>query len=568
MRTFLIAALAIAGCCPANAPAPSSARRVPEAGPHTTPADPRLPLPPGAEQAVAQITEEGLKRDVLAFSDDRFEGRGPGTAGDAAARRWLAEQLAALGYQPGAPGGGWEQPFEVVGITASMPEQWSFRAGDRTLSFAWWDEYIAASGVQQPRVSVEDAEVVFVGYGIVAPEERWDDFGDADLRGKVLLMLNDDPSHDPDAFGGERRLYYGRWTYKYESAARVGAAGAIIIHDDASAGYPWRVVQTSWDGEQVELPAGSEPRAPIHGWLSQDAAARLVALSGKRLDDLRAAAQQRGFRPVPLGVTTSLSFDNALRRTRTANVVGVRRGSDAALAEQAVVYTAHHDHLGVAKPGAGGDRIYNGARDNASGVAQALAVARAFAALETQPRRSLVFLFVGAEEQGLLGSKYYAAHPTFPADRIAANINFELGNIWGPTANVVIHGKGKSTLDDYVEAAAERQGRRVEDEADPRSGWYYRSDQFSFARAGVPSTWFESGRDFIGKPPGWGDRVVNGWIAEHYHQPSDELTDDWRFDGMAADAQLAFFVGAAVATADAMPRWRPGDEFERRREPQ
>ena len=246
-------------------------------------------------------------------------------------------------------------------------------------------------------------------------------------------------------------------------------------------------------------------------------------------------------------------------------MVGVKPGADPALARQAVVFTAHHDHLGTGKANAAGDAIYNGARDNGTGVAMALGVARSFARLPEPPRRSVIFLFVGAEEQGLLGSKFYAEHPTVPVDAIAANINFELGNIWGPTENVVIHGKGKTSLDTWVKAAANHASRRVEDEADPRSGWYYRSDQLSFARVGVPAIWFESGRDFEGKPPSWGHEQVTGWIAQHYHQPTDEVTAEWRFDGMAEDTALAFLVGAATANADAMPTWTPGDEFERLR---
>lgn len=564
--TALLSVATANSCGPSASVAPDTPSTKDTSEPQAAPptAIEGLPLPPGAMKAAEAIDPTLLKRDVMAISDDAFAGRGPGTAGDAAARKWLAEQLGNLGYRPGMPGGGWEQPFDVVGITAAMPDTWTFRAqGGKRHAFSWWDEFIAASGVQRERVDVKDAEVVFVGHGIVAPEEDWDDFGDADLTGKILLVLNDEPSDGGDLFAGERRLYYGRWTYKYESAARRGAAGAIIIHTDETAGYPWGVVQTSWDGEQVELPAGDEPRSPVQAWLTESAAKELVALAGADLDELRAKAQRRDFEPIPLGITTSLSFDCKLRRTQTANVVGVKPGADPELQGQAVVFTAHHDHLGTGKPNAQGDAIYNGARDNGTGVAMALGVARSFARLPEPPRRSVVFLFVGAEEQGLLGSKFYAEHPTVPAERIAANINFELGNIWGPTDDVVIHGKGKTSLDGWVEAAAGHASRRVEDEADPRSGWYYRSDQLSFARVGVPAIWFESGRDFEGKPPGWGQEHVTGWIAQHYHQPTDEVTPEWRFDGMAEDTALAFLVGAATAHADAMPTWTPGDEFER-----
>ncbi len=523
-------------------------------------------LPKGATRAADRITAEGLRDDITELSSNRFEGRGPGSDGDRRARGWLAGRLSEIGFAPGAPDGTYEQPFPIVGVTASMPDRWSFRApsGD-AIDFAWWDEYIAASGVQQASVSVEDAEVVFVGYGIEAPEEDWDDFAGVDLRGKVLLMLNNDPNWSPDLFGGERRLYYGRWTYKYESAARQGAAGAIIIHTRASAGYPWGVVQTSWDGEQFELPAGDEARTKIHGWLTHDAASRLVALSGRDLADLERQARRREFSPIPLGVTTSFAFENRLSRTETANVIGVLPGRERP--DEAVVYSAHHDHLGIGKADSeGGDRIYNGALDNAAGCAQALAVAEALAALPEPPRRSSVFVFVGAEEQGLLGSKHFTREPTFPTGRIAANVNFELGNIWGPTRDVAIFGQGKSTLEDRLAVLATRQGRRIGEETGPDQGWYYRSDQFSFARVGVPAIWFKSGADFIDQPADYGARVVDAWIDQHYHQPSDEIRDDWNLDGMVEDARLAFWLGASVAETPTAPRWRPGDEFADERE--
>lgn len=528
------------------------------------PATPALPLPEGIEAARETITEAQLEAWTRAVSADRFAGRGPGTAGDADARTWLAEQLASFGYEPAGEGGGWEQPFSIVGVTAKMPEAWTFRGAKKSaLNLRFGDELIAASGVQDPRVEVKDAELVFAGYGIVAPDENWDDYAGVDVRGKIVVLLNDDPDWNPELFGGERRLYYGRWTYKYEEAARQGAAGAIIVHTDASAGYPWSVVQTSWTGEQFGLPAGDEPRAPLHAWVTEDAARRLVALGGHDLPALVAAARRRGFAPVPLGVRTSFAFDAAIHRTETANVLGVLRGSDAARAAEHVVVTAHHDHLGTGQPDEDSDAIYNGARDNGTGIAQALAVAQGLGALPQPPARSVLVAFVGAEEQGLLGSKWLAEQALLlgPADALVANVNFELGNIWGPTTDVVIHGMGKNDLDTIVTAAAAMQDRRTRDEADPRSGWYYRSDQLSFARVGVPSVWFESGRDFVGKPAGWGEEHVSGWISEHYHQPSDEVRDDWQWGGLVQDARLGLLVTAAIAHAPSRPRWSPGDEF-------
>ena len=515
-----------------------------------------------AKTAAAHITADDLRHRIATFSADEFEGRGPATPGDEKARRYLIEQLEQIGFEPGGPDGSWEQKFDVVGVTSAMPKQWMFKRGNDTAAFEWWDEYIGASGTQAARGSIKNAEAVFVGYGIQAPEYGWDDFKGQDLRGKVLLMLNNDPDWDPELFAGTTRLYYGRWTYKYESAARQGAAGAIIIHTTPSAGYPFQVVQTSWSGEQVELPAENEPRLQLKTWLTEEAANKLVAFAGKNLDELIAAAKSKDFSPVPLGVTTSLDFTTKIQRSQTANVYGVLRGSDPDLADEYVIYTAHHDHLGTGEPDADGDRIFNGALDNAAGVAQLLAMGRAFKALPTPPRRSIMLLFVAAEEQGLLGSRYYAEHPTVPPGKIAANINYDGGNIWGRARDIVYIGKGKSSLDEYVEAIARLQGRTVTPDQFPDRGFFYRSDQFNFAKSGVPALYLHTGTDFIGKPDGWGKEQREGYEAKHYHQPSDEINDSWNFDGMIEDAQLGFYVGLNVANANEMPSWTPGDEFE------
>jgi Zn-dependent M28 family amino/carboxypeptidase len=424
------------------------------------------------------------------------------------------------------------------------------------------DDFIAASGVQAASAAVKDAEVVFVGYGIEAPEYQWNDFKGTDLKGKVLLMLNSDPDWDPALFEGTRRLYYGRWTYKYESAARHGAAGAIIVHTTPSAGYPWQVVQSSWSGPQFELPAGGAPTIQIAAWATEEAARRLTAAGGRNLDALVTAARSRDFKPVPLGIRTSFTLANTLSKVQTANVAGLLRGSDPRLSGEAVVFTAHFDHLGMGAADATGDRIYNGALDNASGCAQLLTIARAFAALPERPRRSILVLFVAAEEQGLLGSQYYARAPTFAPGRIAANINYDGGNIWGRTRDVTLLGLGKSTLDRVALEAVTRQGRMLVPDQFPDRGSYYRSDQFSFARIGVPALYYGRGTDVVGKPEGWGRQQIEAWEAKQYHQPSDELTDDWNLEGMVEDARLGFHSGWLVAQADAMPEWNPGDEFE------
>ena len=512
--------------------------------------------------AAAQIAPEYLRDRIAEFSADEFEGRGPATPGDEKARRYLVEQLEQIGFEPAGPQGEWEQFFDVVGVTAKMPKQWTFRRDGKSLAFDWWDEYIAASGVQTERGAIKDAEVVFVGYGIEAPEYDWNDFKGQDLKGKVLLMLNNDPDWDPELFAGDTRLYYGRWTYKYESAARQGAAGAIIIHTTPSAGYPFQVVQTSWSGEQVELPSQGEPSVKVKGWLTEDAARELVSFAGQDLSELIEAAKSRDFAPVALGVETSLAFENWLNRTRTANVYGVLKGSDPELADEYVIYTAHHDHLGIGEPDAQGDTIYNGARDNASGVAQILAIGKAFKALPTPPRRSVMLLFVAAEEQGLLGSKYFASNPTVAPGKIAANLNFDSANIWGRTKDLVYIGKGKSTLDAIVEQVAQSQDRVVTGDQFPDRGSFYRSDQFSFAKIGVPAVYLRAGTDFIGRPDGWGKEQHEANEKHNYHQPSDEIASWWNFDGMVEDADLGFRVGLQIANADEMPSWVPGDEFE------
>lgn len=520
-----------------------------------------IALPAGAGAAAEGIDAAGLRAVVSFLADDLLEGRGPASRGDALTQRYLASMLELLGLEPGGPDGGWLQPFDIVGVEAEVPPRWTFLGPRSGVTLDFWEDFIAASGVQEPEASISTAEIVFVGYGIQAPEYDWDDYKDADLEGKVLLMLNNDPEWDPELFAGERRLYYGRWDYKYESAARQGAAGAVIIHTTPSAGYPFNVVQTSWTGPQFELPAGDEPRCQVNAWVTEDAARELVALTGHDLDALVESARSRDFSPVPLDVTTSLTLANEITRSQTANVAGLLRGSDPELADEVVVYTAHHDHLGRGEPDADGDDVYNGALDNASGTAQVLTIAKAAAALPGPPRRSLLFLFVAAEEQGLLGSQYYAEHPTFPPGRIAANVNLDGGNIWGRTRDLTYVGYGKSSLDPIVEAAATAQDRVVRPDQFPDRGFFYRSDQFNFAKIGVPAFYPDGGTDFRDRPEGWGREQIEAFEEKHYHQPSDELTGEWAFDGMVEDARLALLVGLAVAQADAMPTWNEGDEF-------
>jgi len=376
------------------------------------------------------------------------------------------------------------------------------------------------------------------------------------------MIMNNDPDWDPDLFAGETRLWYGRWDYKYLSAARQGAVGAIIIHTQPSAGYPYQVVQTSWTGEQFELAAADEPRLQVEAWVTEDVARSLVDMGGLDLDALREAADNRDFEPVPLGITTSIGMDVNINRVESANILGLLPGSDPGLKDEVVIYTAHHDHLGIGTPNESGDVIYNGAMDNASGVAQVLVMAKALKGLPDAPRRSMLFALVGAEEQGLLGSLYYANNPTFAPGKIAANLNYDGGNIWGHTHDVTYIGLGKSSIDQIVTAIASEQGRVVKPDQFADRGYFYRSDQFSFAKIGVPAMYLDTGTDFVDRPEGWGREQVNHYTDVHYHQPSDEYDDSWNFDGMIADAMLGFWVGLGIANADAMPQWNEGDEFE------
>jgi Zn-dependent M28 family amino/carboxypeptidase len=561
-RRLLVLTAAAACSHPPPPPAPA-AQDTPAAMPPAPAAEPARPDPyAAAELASKAITADVLRDHVTKVSSDDFEGRGPTTRGDLKMRAYLVDQLKAMGYEPGGEGGAWDQPFDLVGVTAAMPASWTFTRGGKSFAAKWYEQYIAGSGVQAGSGAIKNAEVVFVGYGIQAPEYGWDDFKGVDLKGKVLLMLNNDPDWDPALFAGTTRLYYGRWDYKYESAARQGAAGAIIIHTTPSAGYPFQVVQTSWSGQQFSLPDEGQPRIQVKGWMTEDAARSLVALAGKDLAALVESARHKEFAPVALGIKTSMSFTNKVTHGQTANVFGVLRGSDPALAQELVVYSAHHDHLGIGKPDATGDKIYNGALDNGAGCAQVLAIARAYKALPVAPRRSVMILFVAGEEQGLLGSKYFATHPTVPIGKVAVDLNFDGGNIWGKTRDVTYVGKGKTTVDPVLAALAARQGRTVKPDQFPDRGSFYRSDQFSFAKVGVPGVYLGSGTDFIGRPAGWGREQHEAFERKSYHQPSDQITPDWNFDGMIENAQLGFELGVQLANADRGPAWVAGDEFE------
>ncbi|MDP1829893.1 MAG: M20/M25/M40 family metallo-hydrolase [Archangium sp.] len=511
-----------------------------------------------AAPAVKPIDPAELRGHIRFLASDLLEGRGPATQGDRLAQEYIAAQFEAMGLEPGAPDGGWVQRVEMVGVNGH-PDTLTVKG----LSLKFKDDFIVVSGHQEKTSTIDKAELVFVGFGITAPEYQWDDFKGVDLKGKVLVVMNSDPEDDPGLFGGRARLYYGRWGYKYEQARKVGAVGCLIIHTTPSAGYPWQVVQTSWTGEQFELPSSSGPQLQMKGWLTEAATRKLLALSGKDLDLLRVSANTRRFTPVPLGVTLSTSFTNVVARKTSGNVLGLLRGSDPTLKAEVVIYTAHHDHLGKKEGGAPGeDVIYNGAVDNASGVAGMLAIARYLSAQPKAPKRSVLFASVAAEEQGLLGSQYLVEHPPVPPGRMAANLNLDGLNIWGRTRDVSVIGLGKSSLDGLIVALAMQQGRTVKPDALSDRGFFYRSDQFNFAKVGVPSAYFSSGQDFIGRPETWGREQREKWEATHYHQPSDELTDTWDLSGAVEDVRLFLELGLSVANAPTAPTWTKGDEFE------
>ena len=514
-------------------------------------------------KAARGIRESRWRSDVRFLSSDLLEGRAPGTRGDELAREFVAARFEAIGLEPGAPGGGFAQPVPLVGVTSHAPRELRVSGGKSDVALRLGDDYVAWSNTPEPEARAEGAEIVFVGYGIVAPEFAWDDFKDADLRGKLLLVMNDDPSNDPALFAGKKRLYYGRWDYKFRIAAERGAAGAILIHTTPSAGYGWSVVQSSWSGEQLSLAAAPAAELPVKAWATEEACRRIARLAGQDLDALRASAERRDFRPLPLGVRADLVLRNDVARRESANVIGRLAGSDPALAREAVLFTAHHDHYGT-KPAAvgGAPEVYNGALDNASGVATLLAVAEAFASLPERPRRSILFASLTAEEQGLLGSLHLARHLPVAPGLVAANVNLDGASIWGRTRDVSVIGLGKSSLDDWVRALAEMQGRSVAAEADPDKGSYYRSDHLSFARIGIPAVYLEAGTDVRDRPPGWGRERRQAWEDQNYHRPSDDLTREWDVSGAVEDAQLVFLLGLKVANAQQPPSWRAGDEFE------
>ncbi len=505
------------------------------------------------------ISDTALRAPLRFLADDLLEGRGVASRGDQLARLYLATQMQLFGLEVQ------EQSVPVLGITSKVTTTLTAKGKTGTHTFAAPSEFTATAACREAETAWGGQELVFVGYGIHAPEQSWDDFKGIDLKGKVLLVMNNDPSEDPRLFAGKTRLYYGRWTYKYEEAARRGAAGAIVIHTEVSAGYPFQVIQATHGKETFFLPfEPGEATLPIRSWCSEAAARQLCALGGQDLDALRKQAETREFKPVPLGVKLDLALENTFRDLRSANVLGKLTGSDPKRKEEAIIVTAHFDHLGIG-PEKKGDPIYNGALDNASGTAALLALARAVAALEPRPARTIWFAAVTGEESGLFGSEYLAKHLPIPRRKVIANYNIDGINIWGPTKDLQMIGHGKNTLTDLSETVAAARGREIRPDSEPDRGYFYRSDHFSFARVGIPSAYFKAGDRFLENPEGRA-RVKAMFTTVHYHQPSDEYDARFVLDGAVQDLRLIAECLVRSANAADEPSWKPGDEFARLRE--
>lgn len=537
--------------------------------PACTPSEKTLPATPHSElDAWTHISSQSLLENTRVLASDEYEGRAPGTRGEELTVRFLEEQFKKVGLDPGNPDGTFLQKVPLVGMTPDPAPSLAFRKRGMAARPLRYGADFVLNSAQPERETKVDAEMVFVGYGVVAPEFDWDDYKGADVRNKVLVMLvNDPPVPDERVFGGKAMTYYGRWTYKYEIAQAKGAAGCLIVHETGPAGYPWAVVEGSWSGEQFRLPLreGSPRYSAVNGWMTLEKARELFSTAGQDFDALKQAAVNRSFRPVPLGMNAVASIRNKTRRIDSQNVIAKLAGADPALREEYVIYTSHWDHLGRG-PMVGDDDIYNGARDNAAGTAGLLDLARAFRHVNPPPKRSILFLAVTAEEQGLLGSEFYAENPLYPLDRTVAVINIDGPNVWGRTRDFVVIGLGNSTLDDYVRSAATEQGRLVAPDPEPEKGYFYRSDHFNFAKKGVPALYPYAPVEYVGKPQGWGLERRQRYTAEDYHKPSDEVKDDWDLSGFVEDLRLLFSVGYRVAKAERWPEWNPGTEFKAARE--
>jgi Zn-dependent M28 family amino/carboxypeptidase len=522
--------------------------------------------------ALESINADDLLRRTEVLAHDSMEGRAPGGAGEDRTVRYLETEMRRMGLGPGNPDGTYVQNVPLVGLTSDVTGRLTI-AGT-TIELQGPRDFIAETRRVTPEVSVESSDLVFVGYGVVAPEYGWDDYKDVDVTGKTIVMLVNDPAIpsagdstrlDDEMFRGRAMTYYGRWTYKYEIAAEKGAAAAIVIHETGPAGYPFEVLSAGWGQENFDIksPDNNMSRVAVQAWMPEPAIRGFLQRMGHDFDDLKRQALQPDFRPIELGAQAGFTIANEVREIQSRNVIAKLEG--ASRPDEYIIYTAHWDHLGKndALPG---DNIYNGALDNASGTATMLEIAEAFTQLPEPPARSILFLAVTAEERGLLGTKYYAENPLYPLTNTVANINMDGINQWGRTEDLVVIGLGNSELDDVLAEAAATQNRRLVADAEPEKGFYYRSDHFEFAKQGVPALYTDAGTTFIGQPAGYGQQKRDEYTANDYHKPSDHIKPDWDLSGAVEDAQLMFQVGYRVSERAAFPEWKPGTEFKARRD--
>ena len=514
---------------------------------------------------LAPIDSATVRAHLEFLSSDRLEGRAPGTPGESLAVDYIAEQMKASGLVGAASDGSFFQPVPLLGATPKPQQPLTFTGNGDTLRLQFIDDYIASTDLEASDVQTE-GDLVFVGYGIEAPAFDWDDYAGMDVRGKILVMLVNDPpatGDEPALFQGDTLTYYGRWTYKYEEARRRGAKGALLIHTDEMAGYPFTVLSGSAAGEQIRLATPPENPLELSGWITRTSAERLAEMAGTTLDAWLDTARQRDFTPQPLAVTASAAIDYDVRRFSGTNVLGKVPG--AASPEEAVVYTAHHDHMGIGVPDATGDAIYNGSLDNASGVAMLLTLAKAFGQAEAPPARTVLFASVTAEESGLLGAEHYVRHPAIPMDQTIANINMDFANVFGETDDIVGMGAEKSEMADLLGDAAAQEALTVTPDPRPNQGLFFRSDQLAFARMGVPAVFLGTGRTFKGQPESYYNDVVGRYNQERYHQPSDEFDPAWPMSGLLQQMRVAARLGYRLAYTDVRPRWNEGEAFAARR---
>ncbi len=559
-RIRLIPSLAavFAGASCATAPVPS----IPTAAQHEAVAE------APAQRNGHNIKPAEIDAHLRFLSSDLLEGRAPATRGGRIAAEYIAAQLQLFGVDPGA-NGSYFQPFPIDIVAADRSKLSVTASGKARAKLRYPEDVVVWAGSAAPR-SEASGELVFAGYGTTAPEFRWDDFKDVNVRGKILLVLVNDPPEttaEPNLFGARAMTYYGRWTYKFEEAERRGAAGMLIVHTTERAGYPWHTVVGSWAKEQRMLPRPATGPAPIgvRGWITDSAATALLARAGVDLAQLRRSAESRDFRPVPTGINVSMSFPNTVRRLQAVNVVGLVRGSDPARSDEHIAYSAHFDHLGIGPP-VNGDSIYNGALDNASGVGVILAVSHA-AAHSPRPARSQLFVFVDAEESGLLGSEYFAAHPTLPIGKIVANLNVDGGNLLGRVRTLRVLGETKSSLGPMISEFVRADSLTLAPDTHPERGYFYRSDHFSFAKVGVPSASIGAGVEFVGRPDGWGAAQEEEYTSHRYHQPSDEYRSDLDLSGAIQLANVVHRFGSWLANSPVVPTWNDDAEFRTLRPP-